>query len=122
MNPVMKASLLFSVAVVVLSLGASRADAADTIRARVPFPFVVHDKTLPAGQYLLVRPETDPAVVLIEQVGKPHAAAFVVTNGAAGRDPAGDRPCLTFTRVENQYRLSNIWESRTEGRTVVGKK
>jgi hypothetical protein len=121
MNQSMKLLLMFSIAIVVLSVGAARAEASDTIRARVPFPFVVHNKTLPAGQYLLLREDTDPAVLLIQEVGKPHAAAFVVTNGAAGRDPAGDKPCLTFTRVENQYRLSNVWESRNEGRTVVGK-
>jgi hypothetical protein len=122
MNPAMKLSVLFSIAVAVLTLGAARADASDTIRARVPFPFVVQNKTLPAGQYLLVREDTDPAVVLIREVSRPYAAAFVVTNGAAGHDPAGEHPCLTFARYENQYRLSNIWESRNEGRTVIGKK
>jgi hypothetical protein len=36
-----------------------------------------------------------------------------------GRDPAGSHSVLTFKRRENQYELSNIWQSRDEGWDVV---
>ena len=45
---------------------------------------------------------------------------FVVTHPASGHDPAGDTPVLMFTRHETQYRLKDIWESRTEGREIAG--
>jgi hypothetical protein len=40
------------------------------------------------------------------------------TTPASGVGPAGDKPALTFTRDENAYRLSTIWESLTEGRML----
>ena len=42
----------------------------------------------------------------------------MLTIPACGVDPAGDKPVLTFTHVENVYRLSTIWESHAEGRTL----
>ena len=30
----------------------------------------------------------------------------------------GDQAALVFTRYENEYRLSDIWESNTEGFTL----
>ena len=121
MRSVVKTGLVFAGSVLVLAGAAARADASDTVRVRVPFDFVVRNQTLPAGQYLLQREDTNPSVLLIQKVSGPHASAFVITNGAAGQDPKGDKPCVTFTRVENQYRLTNVWESRTDGRTVMEK-
>jgi hypothetical protein len=47
-----------------------------------------------------------------------ESGAIVLTRAADGRDPAGDKPVLIFTRVENQYRLSTVWDSGTEGRML----
>ena len=41
--------------------------------------------------------------------------AIVMTIPADGHDPAGNKPALTFSRFENGYRLSTIWESASEG-------
>ena len=35
-----------------------------------------------------------------------------------GDDPAGNQPALVFLRLENEYRLSQIWESTTVGREL----
>jgi hypothetical protein len=35
--------------------------------------------------------------------------------------PAGDRPALVFTRYENGYRLSAIWESDADGFALTGR-
>jgi hypothetical protein len=32
---------------------------------------------------------------------------------------SGEKPALTFTRRETQYRLSSIWESGSDGRAIV---
>jgi hypothetical protein len=50
-----------------------------------------------------------------------HAFAILSTTPDGGHDPAGARPALTFKRHENQYRLSNIWQSADEGWDVVSR-
>jgi hypothetical protein len=47
-------------------------------------------------------------------------AVIVLTIPAEGHDPAGEKPALTFARHETQYRLTDIWESRSEGREIAG--
>lgn len=105
-------------ALVFLGLCAASARAGEVI-VKVPFPFVAGGRTLPAGEYVMQPAGQDPAVMLIRGENANHgSSAFVLTIPADGHDPAGDKPSLTFTRVENQYRLSTIWESGSEGRTL----
>jgi alkylation response protein AidB-like acyl-CoA dehydrogenase len=49
------------------------------------------------------------------------AAMFAMTVPARGQDPNGDKPTLTFRRDETKYRLTSIWASGTDGRTITGK-
>ena len=95
---------------------------ADTLfEAKVPFPFVVNGRTLPAGKYRVQRDEMRSSVFLIRDEQHHHPAAFVavVTDsgtrpaeaGSHVKAPAGSHPALTFTRDENEYRLSGIWSS-----------
>ena len=48
-----------------------------------------------------------------------HTSAFVSTVPADGHDPAGSVPALSFDRYENQYRLTRVWESGTEGLSLI---
>ena len=48
-----------------------------------------------------------------------RSAAVVLTVHADGRDPAGTQPALVFTRSENAYQLSQIWESPSNGRELT---
>ena len=107
-------------AAVLLVCGA-RSGLASTIDVRVPFAFVVQGQTMPAGQYQLVRDGNDPAVVLIRGEKGNRSTMLALTRPAAGHDPAGDKPAVTFTRVENQYRLSGIWDSGLEGQEIVSR-
>lgn len=88
---------------------------ASTLEVKVPFPFVVRGKTMPAGQYLVS--DEDGVVQLRGEKGT-HAVQMILTIPASGSDPAGKTPVLTFKRHENEYRLSGIWESTTEGREI----
>ena len=97
-----------------VSVGGSAGAA--TMEVNVPFPFLVHGKTLPAGEY---RVENDGAVVLFRGEKGNSAAVFVMTTQAGGHDPAGDKPALSFTRDETQYRLADIWESGSQGFEVA---
>ena len=98
---------------------AGTARAADAIEVKVPFPFVVHGQTFPAGQYTIEREGSALSVLLIRGDKGNKAVAFVSTLPADGRDPAGDTPSLTFKRHENQYRLSEVWESGSEGQLLM---
>jgi hypothetical protein len=115
MRSILKKSAVFAVAFVVFNGATARAAG---VEVKVAFPFVVHGQTLPAGQYLVERDEGSSAVLIRGMKGN-HADTFVLTAPAAGHDPAGEKPALTFTRHESQYRLSSIWESGTDGYAIV---
>jgi hypothetical protein len=122
MRSIFGKSLLIAGAAMLLSAGAARADTFDTVKVKVPFPFVVHGQTLPAGEYRIGRLELEPSVLFIENTKDVNQAMFVTTMPAGGHDPQKDRPVATFTRHENQYVLKNVWESEDEGQTVIDKK
>src|SRR5262245_3334322 len=115
MRSLLSKSILMASAVVLLSGVAARADAGDAVKVKVPFPFVVHDQTLPAGEYRIERLELEPSILFIESTKNVNQAAFVATMPASGHDPQKDRPVVTFARHENEYVLRNVWESSDEG-------
>jgi len=102
----------------VLVLAGGSAGAA-ILHVKVPFPFVVEDRTLPAGEYTVQSVGADPSKLLIRGEKGTTAKAVVLTMPVAGHDPAGEKPALTFTRYETQYRLTDVWESRSRGRAIV---
>ena len=111
MNVIMKSGLI-AAALVVSAASAARAD---TLDVKVPFPFIVHGQTLPAGDY---RVETDGPVVLLRGEHGNKTNIIFTTMPAKGQDPAGDVPVLTFKKGETQYQLADIWESASKGGTV----
>ena len=110
---IQKAGLL-AAAFMVLATGSARAS---TVEVQVPFSFVVHGQTLPAGHYLV---NDDGGVVQVRGDKGNHASMFVLTIPASGHDPAANSPALTFQRHENQYWLTDIWQSATQGREITG--
>ena len=101
-----------------LAATAGTARAADVLQVKVPFPFLVRGQSFPAGNYRIEREGSGLSVLLIRgDNGK--ASAFTSTVPSAGHDPAGDKPALTFTRHENQYQLSEVWASGSEGQTLI---
>ena len=105
-----------ALAAAVLLLGAPGAARADSLDVKVPFPFVVHGQTLPAGEYRL---ETDGPIVVLRGEHGNKASIIFATMPARGQDPAGDAPVLTFTHGDARYRLADIWASASKGGTVV---
>ena len=112
---------LKGIAVIIIAsatlLGLSGTAGAQDLDVMVPFAFHVGGVTLPAGHYEVEKDMNSGVVLLRGERGTP-GAAFVLTLPADGRDPAGNKPALTFSRYEAGYRLSGIWESATDGRTV----
>jgi hypothetical protein len=91
------------------------------MRVNVPFAFVVGHHQFSAGQYEIREVDGAANVIAIEGISDPSSSGFVLTNAADGRDPAGDQPTLVFTRHEDQYRLTQIWDSTTEGRELAAR-
>jgi hypothetical protein len=121
MNSSFKRSLLVVGAVLALAQGARAADFRD-MTVNVPFPFLVKDKLMPAGKYELQRDDQDQSLMLIRSESGRHVGSFVLTNHADGRDPSGDKPCLSFTRDGDKYKLASVWESNDDGVKVIEKK
>jgi len=88
---------------------------ASTLEVKVPFAFVVHGRTMPAGPYRLT---DDGGLVELQGKSGQHADIFVLSTPASGRDPKGETPALTFQRHDNQYWLTAVWESGSSGRTM----
>jgi hypothetical protein len=108
-----------ALAALFLGLCAVPARAQEELTVKVPFQFVVQGHTMPAGDYVIQPIDDQPSVMMIRGTHANHNAhAIVLTNGVEGKDPAGETPVLSFTKIENQYRLATIWENATEGRSV----
>ena len=103
-------------------LGAAFLLASGTARAanlevNVPFSFIVNHETFPAGRYQFEQDALAGPTVWTIRGMNTSQAAIIVTHEAGGQGPS--KPALQFERRENQYRLSNIWESPTEGQTII---
>jgi hypothetical protein len=97
-----------------LGMFAGHARAQEAVVAKVPFAFVVRGKEFPAGRYNLTNEEGLLTVRGIDN----NAGIFAMTTPAGGTDPIGDQPALVFVRYEKTYRLSQIWDSSSEGLAV----
>ena len=79
----------------------------NVLEVKIPFPFVVGDQTLPAGQYMIQRDDYAPGALMIRSE---HGAASALLNTRPATAAARSaQPALEFRHVENKYLLSNIW-------------
>jgi hypothetical protein len=122
MRSTLRTALVGAAALLLTAVGTARASTTEVAQAKVPFPFVVNGRTLPAGTYRVERDDLQSSIVLLIRDAKhQHVGTFISTVPDYGCDPAGWRPALSFTRQGNQYRLSGIWESQGEGWEVVSR-
>ena len=111
-----KQSILLGALLLVLAAGSANAA---VVKANIPFPFVVHGQTMPAGEYTLQQSADEPSLLLIRERNGDHARALVLTEPAATPDPAGQKSAIRFTRHDGQYWLADVWESPREGSEVA---
>ena len=100
-----------------LLLASGTARASDLLEVNVPFAFLVNNQSFPAGHYRVVEDDTAGRSVLMIRGMHTPQSAIIVTQAASGQGPS--KPALQFVHRENQYQLSKIWESSTEGQSVV---
>ena len=86
---------------------------------------IVKKSVMLAGAFLLFAGANanaaEGSVLLLRGEKGNHAVTFLRTTRASRQDPAGTPPALTFTHNENQYRLSSVWESGSEGWSVINR-
>ena len=78
-----------------------------SVKANVPFAFVVAGKTMPAAEYALDNEVPAVTAVRLRNLDS-REAAFVLTN-LAGGGMAAHPAELVFHRYGNQYFLSQVW-------------
>jgi len=120
MRSIVRKSVMFAGAFLLFAGANASAFDGYAFKVRVPFAFVVTGQTFPAGQYMVEEQANGSSLLLRGEKGN-HPVTFLMTTHASRQEPAGTKPALTFTRDENQYRLSSIWESGSEGWSIIGR-
>ena len=81
---------------------------AEQLRANIPFPFIVAEKTLPAGTYRVKRIRSDSALVwVIQQRESRDTAVFITT--PIRTTVTQEEAKLVFHRYGEDYFLAQIW-------------
>ena len=120
MRSMMRTSLMLAGAFLLFAGATANAAEGYAFEVKVPFPFIVTGQTFPAGQYMVEQQANGSSLLIRGEKGN-HAAAFLNTTPASRREPAGTKPGMTFTRDEKEYRLSSVWESGSEGWSILGR-
>jgi hypothetical protein len=120
MRSIVRKSAMLAGAFLLVAGATAQASEGYTFEITVPFPFVVTGQTFPAGQYMVEEQANGSSLLLHGEKGN-HAVTFLNTTPASRPEPAGTKPALTFTRDENHYRLSSVWESGSQGWSVMGR-
>jgi len=107
-------ALALSLLVTLAALPAA-AKSVDGMRAQVPFDFHVGDSLVRAGNYTITS-MTDDEMLLRISNGKEVAA--VTTNSGRARGDGEGRARLVFHKYGDQYFLSAVWGSDSNGRTL----
>ena len=88
-----------------------------TLKASVPFDFVVGGRTLPAGDYV-VRTVSNSGILAVENVSAGGNFTYITSIAADGPLDT-DGAFLTFNRYGGDYFLAKIWDgSMAAGRSI----
>jgi hypothetical protein len=85
-----------------ISLGSALAKA-QTVKAKIPFPFVVRSRVLPAGTYWITSAGTNLLQIENRAKGVREMSATYSADNGPGRDGT-----LMFTKYDDQYFLREI--------------
>ena len=105
-------------AVAGLLVFASAASAGDTVKAKVPFAFVVNNIELPAGDYVLSRDAEQPDLIEISTAAGRRVALTLTRASDTDRD-GSEQPKLEFERIGKQIYLTEITLGPGSARELV---
>jgi len=110
-------SMLMLLAVVALATTAVSAQTSGRLVANVPFSFIVGDKELPAGTYGVQATTIGSGILRI--AGTENSKSTVRLSTLLHRNYTG-KGKLVFHRYQDQYFLSEIWQTgETDGRQLM---
>jgi hypothetical protein len=113
------ASLMILSLLIALAAAPVRAQFSSPLTVKIPFSFVVGDKTMPAGEYTL-KPATDAGLrsKLLIRSRDGRQTAIISTNLTQANE-VQSKARVTFNRYGDQYFFSQIWMPSTEyGREI----
>ena len=87
-----------------------------SVRANVPFEFVVGSRTLPAGEYTVRSINQDALKIASKDANDSAIRLSRVSDGET------DHAKLVFHRYGERYFLAEVWSSYDEGRTLATSK
>jgi hypothetical protein len=87
------------------------------VKANIPFNFVVGDRVMPAGEYLVSQISTgSPAIAILSEDRR--ANVLVITSACASSSPS-KKTKLVFHALAGRYFLSQVWtEGYDQGRQL----
>jgi hypothetical protein len=88
-----------------------------TLRAKIPFSFVVSGHTLPAGEYTML-PANGPGAIIIRGIDH-HAAGVAVVHATSDRSASKQTARLVFNTYGDRYFLSQVWSSGEQGSQLL---
>jgi hypothetical protein len=83
------------------------------VKGEIPFGFIVADKTLPAGNYTLIK--VSPELTKIRD-SQSHNVLAILTCAVVKGEPV--KPMLVFRRYGDQYYLAQIWNGTKGGAEI----
>ena len=91
------------------------AKSVDGMRAQVPFDFHVGERLVPAGSYIVKSMTADEQLL---RISGDKGSAATTTNSGTEKGNGEGRARLIFHRYGDQYFLSAVWGSDSNGRTL----
>ena len=99
---------------VMLAAGMAYAqDGLTALKGDIPFGFIVADKALPAGTYIVK--VVSPDIIKIQNTVNRNVVVFRTIATAKGKEV---EPRLVFRRYGERYFLAQIWNGSREGNEV----
>jgi len=86
-----------------------------SLRANVPFQFIVEGKTYQPGQYKFTEGENDEVIRVVSQNGDTSALALVVTQLVSQTRTDQQDADVVFDKVGDRYFLSEVWFPGADG-------
>lgn len=112
--------LTLTVAVALATAVVSANAQSNPLRANIGFDFVVGDKTLPAGQYLVTPATAGGDALIIQGAENGKSAIRLVVRTEPDRSKMRAR--LVFHRYGQNYFLAEVWNGERTGRALAKSK
>jgi hypothetical protein len=100
--------LIMLVCLSMILAGAARAQSAHSFEVEIPFPFILEDRTLPAGKYLVQRIDPAKPNVLMLKNADARIVRVVLTHRVESKTPSAVST-LEFLRRQEKLYLFQIW-------------